>query len=64
MSGRSPWLVLVVGGACLFGPSPERLDCLERCAVAKDTCILATTTAPQIQVCDGHSRRCMEECPR
>lgn len=49
--------------SCVFGPSEERLNCLQRCAEAKDACILEAQSAPAIQSCDAQNQSCSATCP-
>jgi hypothetical protein len=55
--------VLLCSG-CLFGPSRERVGCLQRCARYKDSCILQATTADAIQACDHQGAACSDACPQ
>jgi hypothetical protein len=50
--------------ACNFGPSEERLNCLNGCASEKDQCMLNAMTAQGIQACDARARQCSEPCPQ
>ena len=50
--------------ACNFGPSEERLGCLNGCAREKDQCMLSAMTAQGIQACDANARACSEPCPQ
>jgi hypothetical protein len=64
---RPGLLLLSVGAAllslsCEFGPSPERIACLQGCARDKDRCLLAATNAEGVITCDGHSRECNDTC--
>jgi hypothetical protein len=60
------WWLIVAAAFCLstgcFGPSEEQLDCYRGCGTEKDACILAATTAAQIQACDSRSARCTASC--
>jgi len=50
--------------SCNFGPSEERLGCLNGCAREKDQCMLSAMTAQGIQACDANARACSEPCPQ
>jgi len=49
---------------CVFGPSQERVDCLQSCARQKDSCILQASNAMAIQQCDSRGAWCSEQCPQ
>jgi hypothetical protein len=60
-------LALSVGAAllslsCQFGPSPERVACLQGCAREKDRCLLEATNADGVIACDSRSRECNAAC--
>ncbi|MES1174634.1 MAG: hypothetical protein ABUL62_09900 [Myxococcales bacterium] len=57
-------VALAMLGACNFGPSEERLGCLNGCAAEKDQCMLNAMTAQGIQACDVRARQCTEPCPQ
>jgi hypothetical protein len=56
--------LLVASAGCRFGPSEQRLDCLNGCAREKDSCMLGATTAEAIQACDENARICSLPCPQ
>jgi len=58
-------LAVLFASACDFynSPDPERVDCLQRCARAKDTCIVEAHDAASLQRCDGNSEECGARCP-
>ena len=49
---------------CVFGPSQERVDCLQSCARQKDGCILQASNAMAIEQCDSRGAWCSEQCPQ
>jgi hypothetical protein len=59
------WLLVAalaeLATAC-FEPSEAQLGCYRGCGAEKDACILAATTAAQIQTCDVRSSRCTATC--
>ncbi len=57
-------LCVVLGTSCIFGPSRQRVDCLQSCARYKDGCILESRTAADIQHCDEKAALCSEQCPQ
>jgi len=57
-------LALGLLASCNFGPSEERLGCLNGCAREKDQCMLNAMTAQGIQACDARARQCTEPCPQ
>jgi len=54
--------VLVVATSCYMPPSESEILCYQGCAQQKDACMLAATTAAQIQGCDQQSAHCSGGC--
>ena len=50
--------------ACNFGPSEQRLGCLNGCAREKDQCMLDALSSQGIQACDERAHSCTEPCPQ
>jgi hypothetical protein len=48
---------------CISGCYPARHPCLTECARQKDSCMLAATTADEINACDVDESRCGGACP-
>jgi hypothetical protein len=57
-------LVIATLLGCNFGPSDERLGCLNGCAREKDQCMLNAMTPQGIRACDESARQCSEPCPQ
>lgn len=48
--------------SCL-GPSKERVECVQRCAVVNDGCLIGASNAGDIQACSENATACARECP-
>lgn len=57
-------LLWLPGCMATFGPSQERMACLNLCANDKDACMLAARNAGEIRWCDADHRTCCQGCPR
>jgi hypothetical protein len=63
------WIVAVVVGVIAGVMScahvdPNRAPCLDRCAKAKDECMLSASTPDAVHACDASDGTCVEACPR
>ena len=56
--------VTLAGCVPMFGPSPERLSCLNYCADDKDACMLSARNANEVHWCDNRNAGCVRGCPR
>ncbi|RYZ06462.1 MAG: hypothetical protein EOO73_15930 [Myxococcales bacterium] len=59
----SRWVWLLLASGCVTSPSPESVACYSRCARYKDSCLLASTNAQQVQTCDERGALCSAGCP-
>ncbi|MBN2528638.1 MAG: hypothetical protein JXR76_19770 [Deltaproteobacteria bacterium] len=61
------WMMLFLacaGCGAMWGPSAERMNCLDLCADYKNDCMLNAQTANEITTCDTGNKQCVTQCPQ